>query len=57
MLSHKEKVKLARRNRTPEEHKFKISIWGTRFWIMHAKKIQDRVEEELKIARLKKEMR
>ena len=57
MLTHKEKLNLARRNRTPKEQKNKVSIWLTRFWIHHINIIKARVAREIEQAKIEKEKR
>lgn len=48
MLSHKQKIKLARKLRTKEEQKRRISIFATKAWEDRKQSIENRVNRKQK---------
>ena len=45
-LTHKQKVKLAHKLRTPQELRDKVSIWLSKGWSARQEAIKNRVEKQ-----------
>ncbi len=56
-LNHKQKVKLAKRLRTREEIKRKVSIWLTKAWEKRKMAIQKKIEKRITAIKKRKELK
>ena len=56
-MSHRQKVKLAKKLRTPNELIMRVSLWSTRAWEIRKKGIKERVEKRITDIKKRKELR